>query len=649
MMVNAHLAFKLALLRAVRSVKTPLAAGLALTLAAPAAVLAIDAAPTPAGDAAAATPVAAAPAAPATPAVAPAAPADAAAKVQAPAAIPARCRPGTDNATLASAKVEWHVSPCFGGIAKIRLLDKQFSMPAATPPAGMPEWAAGKFAAGPLDLVGTWDAQWDPFREFFDRIDTGDQPVTERSSGQIAAARLGDLAKRETRWGVVEKRADAVVLAWPDPQRYASPLYLIKRYSLGPADQPYLIKLQVSAVNVGNAPAVVGLTHDITAFQPPGTESGGLLSMFAAPPDLKGAAMHTGEETIRFDAHALATKEKAERSRLALPEWLGVESRYFLMASAPVEGFAKENDATLMSLPNGVVMARLALARETLPMAPGGCVPAELASVLQRPACSEKDKPAHLHTWLWELYTGPKDVEQLKPAGRGLVESIDFGWFGSIALPMLWVLRKGHDLSGSWPVAILLLTLLVKAMLWPVTMKSMRSMKKMSQLKPELDKLRAEMEERAKKLGKAADPQEINKATFDLYRQHNVNPVGGCLPLLLQMPVYIALYRAINASVSLYNQPLFGWIGDMTQKDPYYVLPLVLGVVMFLQQKLTPQAAGADPAQQKMMLYFMPVLFTLMMLGLPSGLTLYILANTALSVLQTVVMQRSDVPAGKPA
>jgi YidC/Oxa1 family membrane protein insertase len=166
-------------------------------------------------------------------------------------------------------------------------------------------------------------------------------------------------------------------------------------------------------------------------------------------------------------------------------------------------------------------------------------------------------------------------------------------------------------------------------------------MKKMQQLKPELDKVRAELEAKAKKLGQdKADPQELNRATFDLYKKHDVNPLGGCLPMLLQMPVYIALYRTINSSVELFNQPLFGWVRDLTAKDPYYVLPLVLGGVMFAQQKLTPQAGG-DPAQQKMMLYFMPILFTAMMLQLPSGLTLYILANTVLSVLQTMYVNRS--------
>jgi YidC/Oxa1 family membrane protein insertase len=173
-------------------------------------------------------------------------------------------------------------------------------------------------------------------------------------------------------------------------------------------------------------------------------------------------------------------------------------------------------------------------------------------------------------------------------------------------------------------------------------------MKAMQKLKPELDAVKAELEAKAKKTGQSIDPNEMNRLTFELYKKHGVNPVGGCLPMLLQMPVYIALYRSINSSVQLFNQPLFGWIGDMTQKDPYYVLPLVLGLVMFAQQKVTPQTAG-DPAQQKMMLYFMPVLFTLMMLQLPSGLTLYILINTVLSVAQTLIVQRSDIGATKPA
>lgn len=556
------------------------------------------------------------------------------------------CRPGVEPITLRTAQAEWQISPCFGGVQAIRLLDGQFRMGQRPPPPSSPDWSRDRYAAGPLDLVDSWDAKWDPFRDFVAKLEGVNQPLRDRASGAVLPQTLLQYATAAPQWGVIERSNTAVALAWPDPARIDSPLYLVKRYTVAADKLPYVLDLKVSVWNLGASPAQVAVTHDVTAYQPPGASSGGLLSMFGAPPDLKGAALHIGEETVHLDSNALASADPEDRNRIGLPSWFAVESRYFLSAAIPVEGFAAQNDVRLVSVSTGMVVARMQTAEQSLAAAAAGaCVPAALAAATGRPACADGTVPPHGKVWSWRLYTGPKDVELLKPVGHHLVQSIDFGWFGAIALPMLAVLRWGHDTTGSWPVAILLLTLLVKAILWPITMRSMRSMKKMSQLKPELDKLRADIEDKAKRLGKAVDPNELNRATFDLYRQHGVNPVGGCLPLLLQMPVYIALYRSINASVSLYNQPLFGWITDMTQKDPYYVLPLVLGVLMFAQQKVTPQAAGGDPTQQKVMLYFMPVLFTLMMLGLPSGLTLYILINTALSVVQSLVMQRGDAPA----
>ena len=172
-------------------------------------------------------------------------------------------------------------------------------------------------------------------------------------------------------------------------------------------------------------------------------------------------------------------------------------------------------------------------------------------------------------------------------------------------------------------------------------MKSMRSMKKMQALKPEMDKLRERLEKEAKRKGlDQADPQEMQKQTFELYRRHGVNPVSGCLPLFLQMPVYIALYRTIYSAVEMFNQPLFAWITDLTQKDPYYVLPLLLGVVMFVQQKVMP-TSGVDATQQKIMMYMMPVLFSLLMISLPSALTFYILINTLLSIVQSLLVRRA--------
>ena len=564
--------------------------------------------------------------------------------VVAPAADLAQCRPALASLPLQSKMVRWAISPCYGGIASVQLLDPQFSLPAREAPPGAPDWARGRYAAGPLDLIDSWDARWDPFRDFLASVQVPGA-VLDRVTGAVLQPDLAEYAKHDPRWGVVAASAQQVALVWPDPARVISPLYVHKTFRVGPADQPYALSLQVAVWHMGPGSATVALVHDITAYQSPTADTGGLLAMFNAPPDLKGAGLQLGEEALHIDAHALTTTDVGDRTRIGLPGWFGVETRYFMLASAPDVGFAAQNDARLQATASGVVVARLGLAPATLGPGDTACAPS-WAHQVGRPVCDDPAKLSHAKVWQWQIYTGPKDLDYLRPFGHDLVSGLDFGWFGAIALPMLAVLRWGHDLTGSWPVAILLLTVLVKGLLWPITMKSMKSMKSMGKLKPELEKLKADIEARAQKLGKKADPAEINKATFDLYKQHGVNPVGGCLPLLLQMPIYIALYRSINASVSLYNQPLFGWMTDMTQKDPYYVLPLVLGAVMFVQQKVTPQAGG-DPAQQKMMLYFMPGLFTLMMLSLPSGLTLYILINTVLSVAQTMAMQRGDSP--KPA
>jgi YidC/Oxa1 family membrane protein insertase len=280
-----------------------------------------------------------------------------------------------------------------------------------------------------------------------------------------------------------------------------------------------------------------------------------------------------------------------------------------------------------------------------MPTADESCVPAWFATAWGGNACAAGSKAGAVKTYTYDTFTGPKDLEELRVAGHNLQGAVDFGWFGLIGRPMLWVLKQAHDLTGSWPVAIVLLTVLIKALLWPITAKSLKSMRGMQKIKPELDKMRAELTAKAKKLGQdKPDAQELNRVTFELYKKHGVNPLGGCLPMLLQLPVYISLYRTIQSSVGLYNQPLFGWIHDLTQKDPYFVLPIVLGAVMFVQQKVTPQAGG-DPAQQKMMMYFMPVLFTVMMLQLPSGLTLYILVNTALGIAQTLYTYRDAAAA----
>jgi YidC/Oxa1 family membrane protein insertase len=195
---------------------------------------------------------------------------------------------------------------------------------------------------------------------------------------------------------------------------------------------------------------------------------------------------------------------------------------------------------------------------------------------------------------------------------------------------MLWLLNWFEGVIGNWGVAILLLTLVVRSLLYPITKKSSDSMKAMAALKPEMDKLK-------EKFG--GDKMRFNEELMKLYRANGVNPLSGCLPMVLQMPIWIALYRTIYSSVDLYQQPFIGgWIDDLSAKDPFYILPVALGGLMFAQQKLTPSTM--DSAQAKMMLYFMPGFMTLIMLNLPSGLNLYIMASSLLSVLSQAYINR---------
>jgi YidC/Oxa1 family membrane protein insertase len=227
-------------------------------------------------------------------------------------------------------------------------------------------------------------------------------------------------------------------------------------------------------------------------------------------------------------------------------------------------------------------------------------------------------------------YLGPKSLDRLRdvPALSGLDEAIDYGWFSPISLVMLRVLQFFHGLVGSWGVAIILLTVLVKLLLLPLTHWSTMSMRRMAAVKPLLDEINEKYKE---------DKQRKNQALMDLYKTHKINPLSGCFPLLLQMPIWIALYRMLGNSAELYHTP-FLYLKDLTQADPYYILPLVLGVSMFAQQKLTPTTM--DSTQAKIMQWFMPILFTVFMLWLPSGLNVYILTNTVLSVVQQQLINR---------
>jgi YidC/Oxa1 family membrane protein insertase len=235
--------------------------------------------------------------------------------------------------------------------------------------------------------------------------------------------------------------------------------------------------------------------------------------------------------------------------------------------------------------------------------------------------------PGKSQTLNYSAYFGPKYYNTLKAAGAKLETTIDFGMFAFLSKPMLWTMQFFYDMLkkinfGNWGLAIIILTLLVKLLLWPLTHKSMESMKKMQRLKPEMDKLK-------EKYGD--DKETIQRETMNLYVKHGINPISGCLPMLLQMPIWLALYQTILYSVELYQAPFIpGWIDDLSAKDPFFILPVLLGASMLLQHKLTPQTM--DETQAKIMGMVMPVFFTIIMLFLPAGLTLYIFINTILGI-----------------
>jgi YidC/Oxa1 family membrane protein insertase len=220
-----------------------------------------------------------------------------------------------------------------------------------------------------------------------------------------------------------------------------------------------------------------------------------------------------------------------------------------------------------------------------------------------------------------------KEYNYLTGLGHNLNNSVDFGVWGFFAVWILKGLQFFYKFFPNYGVSIILLTLLVRLITFPLQYKSFVSMKKLQLIQPELNKIREKFKE---------DPQRMQKESMELFRRSGANPIGGCLPLLLQMPVFFAFYKVLHSAVELVDAPFMLWIHDLSNKDPFYVLPVLMTVSMFLQQKMTPNTIS-DPVQKKVML-FMPLIFGFIMKDLPSGLSLYIFISTVFGILQQVIV-----------
>lgn len=228
----------------------------------------------------------------------------------------------------------------------------------------------------------------------------------------------------------------------------------------------------------------------------------------------------------------------------------------------------------------------------------------------------------------YQLYLGPKQYDILKTLGVGLESAIDFGWFKWLAIPALWILNFLQGFVLNYGIAIIILTTIIKIIFWPLGNLSYKSMNEMKKLQPKIEA----MKEKYKN-----DQAKIGQETMALYREHKVNPFSGCLPMLIQIPVFFGLYKALMYSIELRQSPLFFWIQDLSAKDPYYITPIIMGATQFISQKMTP--AMGDPMQQKIML-FMPIIFTFFFLNFPAGLVIYWLFNNILQIGQQYYINR---------
>ena len=232
------------------------------------------------------------------------------------------------------------------------------------------------------------------------------------------------------------------------------------------------------------------------------------------------------------------------------------------------------------------------------------------------------------------FYTGPGVTDNLAPLAKGLDRTVDYGWLWPIAMVFFWILKQIYRVVGNWGWAIVLMTLLIKLVFYKLSESSCRSMAKMRDLMPKMQALKERY---------ADDRQQLHHATMELYKREKINPLnlGGCLPMLVQIPFFIALYYVLLGAVELRDAPFVFWIHDLSARDPYYILPILMGLSMFLQQRLTP--TSADPTQAKMMM-FMPLIFTVFFLNFPAGLVLYWLVSNILSILQQWYINKKLTP-----
>ncbi len=428
-------------------------------------------------------------------------------------------------------------------------------------------------------------------------------PPVGGHNAYLFATAFGSVIPNGVAWNIKSQSATEVVFTWS-----GGGYEFEKRYTVQVDDFVLQLSVGIEKKSAGEEKNALGLS--MFGYQDPNASTGGGISRvkteWKAACDQGGSVKTKGIKSLH---------KKGPKLRQGEMHWVGFTHSYFVAVMGPPTNKDKE---PLLACNNYPLVG----------------VPGVARSELIFPIVNMKTGDVYGRSVT--AYLGPKYLDKIDQVSReyhvAIDDVIDLGWFTFIARPLLWLLAWLQSLVVNWGIAIILLTIIVKLATLYWTTKSMRSMKAMANLKPEIDKIQKKYKD---------DKQRQQVEIMAMYKARGVSPLAGCLPMLLQMPIWFALYRALMAAAELYQAPFIpGWIDDLTQPDPFYVMPVLLMGTMFLQAKLSPTAA--DSTQQKLMMYGMPLMFGGFSFFFPSGLTLYIFTNTLITSGHHLWMNHTD-------
>ena len=363
----------------------------------------------------------------------------------------------------------------------------------------------------------------------------------------------------------------------------------------------YVIDVAYDVANKSDKPVTPFAYFQFLRDSNPPSEQAAQTSAFAGVTTFTGPAVYTDEGKFHKVDFSDIAKGKQSHAKKAKDGWIGIVQHYFVAAWLPKAGTEREYFTNKVG-------DNLYTAGIVTPL--GTIAPGATASV---------DVP---------VFIGPQETETLESVAPGLKLAVDYGWLYVLAAPLFWVLKWIHGVVGNWGWSIIIMTIFIKLIFYPLNARAGRSMAQMKVLGPKMEKLKQLYGD---------DRQKLNQAMMELYKTEKINPLGGCFPIMVQIPVFIALYWVLLAAIELRHAPFMLWITDLSALDPYYVLPILMTATMIIQTRLNP--VPPDPVQAKVM-QFMPFIFSIFFFFFPAGLVLYWLVNNMLSIAQQWQIQR---------